>query len=90
MATNLSISLRPWPEKQSTNTQSLSYFISQINQQRGSFRHVTEASLEQEIWNAEAGQTNVEDSVVESEGQDKAMAKDQMGAAREEIAKHIA
>ena len=90
MATDLSISLRPWLVKESLDHRSLSNLISRINQQRGSFRHVTEASLEQEIRDAEAGQPEVNDNVYESEERDGTASTDQMGAAREVIVKQIA
>ena len=60
----LLISLRAWPAKD-VEQQSLPFLISRINQQRGSFRNITEQSLEEEIQAVKAGkvQSEVEDVV---------------------------
>ena len=69
MADPLSISLRSWPEDDRVRT-SLPYLIARINEQRGSFRNITEASLEEEIRAAEAGEDNGEDAKMEDDGED--------------------
>ena len=51
----LLISLRAWPAKD-VEQHSLPFLISRINQQRGSFRNITEQSLEEEIQAAKAGE----------------------------------
>jgi mediator of RNA polymerase II transcription subunit 17, fungi type len=48
------LSLRAWPKKDDTST-ALSSLISRINVERGSFRNVTEESLEEEIRQSESG-----------------------------------
>jgi hypothetical protein len=51
---DLPLSLRAWPRKDDSDT-TLSLRISRINLERGSFRNVTEESLEEEIQQSEAG-----------------------------------
>ena len=66
IADQLSLSLRAWPTK-GTATESLPYLISRIVEQRGSFRNITEQSLEEEIRKtnhneAQLGQEDAESS----------------------------
>lgn len=92
MADQLSISLRAWPQQDKTK-ESLPYLIARINDQKGSFRSVTEASLEEEIRAAEAGEArtveNAEDKEVIEDGQDAKVKGDELSKAREEIIKQI-
>ena len=55
MDDRLSLPLQAWPAKD-PNESSLPYLISRINAQRGSFRNITEESLEEEIEAIETGQ----------------------------------
>ncbi|KAL8717758.1 MAG: hypothetical protein Q9225_005027 [Loekoesia sp. 1 TL-2023] len=92
MADQLSISLRAWPQQDKTK-ESLPYLIARINDQKGSFRNVTEASLEEEIRAAEAGEASkvetAEDKELIEDGQDAKMKGDELSKAREEIIKQI-
>ena len=54
MAGNQPFSLQAWPAVDK-DKESLQYLISRINEQKGSFRNVTEASLKEELQNTEAG-----------------------------------
>ena len=56
MSDQLSLSLQAFPNVDK-DKESLKYLISRINQQKGSFRNVTEQSLEEEIQAQEAGKT---------------------------------
>ncbi|KAL8988107.1 MAG: hypothetical protein Q9177_002770, partial [Variospora cf. flavescens] len=92
MADPLLISLRAWPS-QDKPADSLPYLIARINEQKGSFRNVTEASLEEEIRAIEAGESN---DTVESETKDLAEEiqgveahGDVLANAREEIIKQV-
>lgn len=60
MADQLSLSLQAFPTVDK-DKESLKYLISRINQQKGSFRNVTEQSLEEEIQAQEAGKTDTDD-----------------------------
>lgn len=90
MADPLSISLRTWPSPDPT-ADSLPYLIARINEQKGSFRNITEASLEEEIRSIEAGEsqsTHAPDP--QHEGEEKEDGKDkvdELATAREEIIK---
>ena len=59
MADQLSLPLQAWPAKD-PNENSLPYLISRINAQRGSFRNITEESLQEEIEAIETGQAQPE------------------------------
>ncbi|KAL8728273.1 MAG: hypothetical protein Q9166_005514 [cf. Caloplaca sp. 2 TL-2023] len=91
MADQLSISLKAWPSYDKV-TESLPYLIARINEQRGSFRNITEASLEEEIRAAEAGEQrdspDDEGDLVE-EGLDAQAKGDELSRAREEIIKKV-
>lgn len=92
MTDPLSISLRAWPAPDKT-VESLPYLIARINEQKGSFRNVTEASLEEEILAAEVGEsqesddTEQKDAVVE--GHHTKAKGDELATAREEIIKQV-
>ncbi|KAL9599294.1 MAG: hypothetical protein Q9219_003921 [cf. Caloplaca sp. 3 TL-2023] len=92
MADQLSIALRAWPT-QDESKQSLPYLIARINEQKGSFVNVTEASLQEEIRAAEAGEAeltaNAEDKEAVEDGQDIKAKGDELFKAREEIVKQI-
>ena len=88
----LSISLKAWPQHDKSKD-SLPYLIARINEQKGSFRNVTEASLEEEIQAAEAGEAialHAEfDQEASSDGHDTEKKGDELRQAREEIIKQI-
>ena len=90
MADQLAISLRAWPSDDKTN-ESLPYLIARINDQRGSFRNITEASLEEEIRRAERGEeidlSADEDGVPDS--QDNEDKGEELAVAREDMIKRI-
>ncbi|KAL8883049.1 MAG: hypothetical protein Q9192_007472 [Flavoplaca navasiana] len=90
MADQLAISLRAWPSDDKT-TESLPYLIARINDQRGSFRNITEASLEEEIRLAERGE-EIDLSADEDalpEGQDNEAKGKELAVAREDMIKRI-
>ncbi|KAI4289589.1 MAG: hypothetical protein L6R35_001146 [Caloplaca aegaea] len=86
------ISLRAWPSQDKT-ADSLPYLIARINEQKGSFRNVTEASLEEEIRAKEAGESNdtaeSETKDVGEESQGFEAHGDALATAREEIIKQV-
>ncbi|KAL8902580.1 MAG: hypothetical protein Q9207_004581 [Kuettlingeria erythrocarpa] len=86
MADQLSLSLRAWPSTDKTK-ESLPYLIARINEQKGSFRNVTEASLEEEIRVAEAGGAQVTDDA--EEGQDIKAKEEKLIKAREQIIQEV-
>ena len=91
MPDQLSLSLQAFPAV-NEEKESLKYLISRINQQKGSFRHVTEQSLEEEIQAQEAGKIDVEEQdVVETveEIEDVKSKQDELVKAREDIVKQI-
>ncbi|KAL8827030.1 MAG: hypothetical protein Q9170_007173 [Blastenia crenularia] len=92
MADQLSISLRAW-RPQNKLKDSLPYLISRINEQKGSFRNITEASLKEEIRAAQAGESkaveNGDDEEATEDGQDTKAKGDELSKAREEIIKQI-
>lgn len=88
---NITLSLQapiaPSPEKDS-----LQYLISRINEQKGSFRNVTEESLEEEIHNGQATEVALEDDDHMDTGEDIEDAKtkkERVMKAREEMLKSI-
>ncbi|KAL8679419.1 MAG: hypothetical protein Q9186_004296 [Xanthomendoza sp. 1 TL-2023] len=91
MADPTSISLRAWPSEDKV-TQSLPYLIARINEQRGSFRNVTEASLQEEIRAIEAGDqsdlTDKDDDITEDE-QNAQADGERLFKARQEIIKQV-
>lgn len=92
MADPLSISLRAWPSPDKT-TDSLPYLIARINEQKGSFRNLTEASLEEEIRATEGGNSEInaesETKDTGEEARDVEAKSDVLAAAREEIIKQV-
>ena len=75
------------PEKQS-----LQYFISRINDQRGGFRNVSELSLEEEIKAGGGDKAILEDdesSDSDQEVEDTRTKKERVSKAREEMLKQI-
>ena len=90
MAEDLSLSLRPWPQPDTKD--SLPFLISRINEQRGSFRNVTEASLVEEIRALEAGEGAIDDQIPEETaeiGQDIKSQREALAIARLEIFKQV-
>ncbi|KAL9596735.1 MAG: hypothetical protein Q9179_004512 [Wetmoreana sp. 5 TL-2023] len=95
MADQLSVSLRAWPPEDKT-TESLPYLIARINEQKGSFRNVTEASLEEEIRGVKQGESgesgNPGDTAISriaKDDQDGKAQGDELALAREDIIKHV-
>ena len=91
MTDQLSLSLRAWPSKRH-ETESIPFLISRINEQRGGFRNVTEASLEDEIRAIETGESSPQEEIFDTQGDASADPKSQQEeivAAREEIIKQI-
>ncbi len=92
MADQLSLSLQAFPVIDK-DKESLQYLIARVNEQKGSFRNVTEESLEEEIRNAEEGKIDPEDEdVVETIEvvKDAKTKRDEVYQARGEILKQIA
>ncbi|MCJ1431114.1 RNA polymerase II mediator complex subunit [Xylographa pallens] len=90
MAGDLSVSLRAWPTVK-TEDQSLSFLIARINGQKGSFRNVTEQSLEQDVRSFEAGEVHDSDNerFLEEKPEVTKSRKDEVLAGRNEILKQI-
>lgn len=94
MPDQLSLSLQAFPTVDK-DKKSLKYLISRINQQKGSFRNVTEQSLEEEIQAQDAGKTDTDDQdVVETvetveEVEDVKTKQEEVTKAREVIVKQI-
>lgn len=91
MPDQLSLSLQAFPTVDK-DKESLKYLISRINQQRGSFRKVTEQTLEEEIQAQEAGRSDTEDQdVVETveEVEDVKTKQEEVTKAREDMIKQI-
>ncbi|KAL8928990.1 MAG: hypothetical protein Q9208_001433 [Pyrenodesmia sp. 3 TL-2023] len=86
MADPLSLSLRAWPSSDK-RIESLPHLIARINEQKGSFRNVTEASLEEEIRAAEAGEAQATDDA--EEGQNPKAKEDELLRAREQIIQEV-
>lgn len=91
MSDQLSLSLQAFPTVDEEK-ESLKYLISRINQQKGSFRNVTEQSLEEEIQAQEAGKTDKDvQDVVETveEVEDVKTKQEEVMKAREDMIKQI-
>lgn len=91
MPDQLSISLQAFPTVDK-DKESLKYLIARINQQKGSFRNVTEQSLEEEIQAEEAGQPETDDQhVLETveEVEDAKTKQEEVIKAREDMIKQI-
>ena len=71
--------------------ESLKYLISRINQQKGSFRNVSEQSLEEEIQAQEAGKIDEDDQDVEpvEQVEDVKTKQEELAKAREDMMKQI-
>lgn len=92
MPDQLSISLQAFPTVDK-DKESLKYLIARINQQKGSFRNVTEQSLEEEIQAEEAGKAETDDDqdVLDTveEVEDVKTRQEEVTKAREDIIKQI-
>ena len=91
MADPISISLRAWPA-QDAGKETLPSLISRINEQRGSFRNITESKLEEEAQAANISEASIEDQTNALSGVDSQDAKtrrEEMSTAREEILKQV-
>lgn len=91
MPNQLSLCLQAFPTVDK-DKESLKYLISRINQQKGSFRNVTEQSLEEEIQAQEAGNIDTDDQqVVETveEVEDVRTKQEELTKAREDMIKQI-
>ena len=87
MTDNLLLSLQASP-KPDPGKDSLSLLIARINEQRGSFRNVTEDILEQEIREGEAAESDdAEETVPEPE--DPKSREEDLAAAREEMLRQV-
>lgn len=91
MAEPLSLSLQAFPPVDKEK-ESLEYLIRRVNNQGGSFRNITEQSLEEEIRELDTGGENEEQedvvATVEA-GEDAKTKKEEVSKAREEILKHV-
>ena len=91
MADSQHFSLQVWPTP-NKEKESLKYLISRINDQKGSFRNVTEQSLEQELKDSE---NNIAVPELQKESQyakDESNAqnqKDEVYKVREEVLKQV-
>ncbi len=91
MAETLSLSLQAFPPADK-DKESLQYLIRRVNEQRGSFRNVSEQSLEEEIRELDAGGADSSRGVVvetTAAGEDAETKKEVVTEAREDIRKHI-
>lgn len=90
MSEDLLLSLKAWPSPETKD--SLPLLISRINEQRGSFRDVTEESLAEEIRAVELGEAIVDEQpnggTVEA-GQDAKSQREHLAAARLDILKQV-
>ena len=84
MADSLSISLHATPQTDATK-ESLPFLISRINDQRGSFREITEDSLTAEINAAKEQQSDPLDEDAAEDSQDVKPRHEQLAEAREEM-----
>ena len=91
MAESLALSLQAFPTVDKGKN-SLEYLIKRINEQKGSFRNVTEASLKEEIQALQDGEAETsEDDVFESveDVEDIKSKREAVTTAREEILKQV-
>ena len=91
MPNQLSLCLQAFPSVDKEK-ESLKYLISRINQQKGSFRNVTEQSLEEEIQTQEAGNIDTDDQhIVETieEVEDVKTKQEELTKVREDMIKQI-
>lgn len=92
MADPFSISLRAWPA-QDASKESLPSLISRINEQRGTFRNISESTLEEEAQVVDTGETSLKDPTIvlsDVDPQDVKTRREEVSAAREEILKQVA
>lgn len=92
MADPFPISLRAWPA-QDTNNDTLPSLIARINEQRGSFRNISESNLEEEAQVVHTREISLEDQTNALSGvdsQDVKARREEVSAAREEILKQVA
>ena len=91
MSNQLSLSLQAFPTVDK-DKDSLNYLISRINQQKGSFRNISEQSLQEEIEAQDAGRpdTDNQDPVDTVEEVEHVKTKqEEVAKAREDIIKQI-
>lgn len=91
MADHLSLSLQAWPAG-NKDKESLQFYISQINEQKGAFRHVSEKRLEEEIRDIETGKERAGEQDVVYTIEDAEVVKskkEEVYEAREEILRQI-
>ena len=91
MSDQLSLSLQAFPTVDK-DKDSLKYLISRINQQKGSFRNISERSLEEEIEAQHAGNpdTDTQDTLETVEEVEHVQTKqEEVAQAREDIIKQI-
>ena len=90
MPDQLSLCLQAFPTVDKEK-ESLKYLISRINQQKGSFRNVSEQSLEEEIRAQEAGKINEDEQDVApvEEIEDVKTRQEEVTKAREDMIKQI-
>lgn len=91
MASLPSVSLRAWPANDPSK-ETLPFIIARVNQERGSFRNVTEELLEEEIKALKTHKFDREEEPAVSQtigAQDAKSRSDELSLAREEILKHI-
>ena len=91
-AKSSSISLRAWP-KEDKSRDSLQNLIACVNEQRGSFRNITEDSLEEEIRAAEVGDSDFNEpdtKILADDGQESKAKSEEVATARERILEHVA
>lgn len=93
MPDQLSLSLQAFPTVDKEK-ESLKYLISRINQQKGSFRNVSEQSLEEEIEAQKNGKTNTDDldeqdAEIVEEAEDVKTKQEEVAKAREDMIKQL-
>lgn len=93
MPDQLSLSLQAFPTVDKEK-ESLKYLISRINQQKGSFRNVSEQSLEEEIEAQKNGKTNTDDldeqdAEIVQEAEDVKTKQEEVAKAREDMIKQL-
>lgn len=91
MAESLHLSLQAFPTVDK-GKKSLEYLIERINEQKGSFRNVTEASLQEDIQALHNGEAEAsEDDALESveDVEDLKSKREAVTTAREEILKQV-
>ena len=91
MTESLSLSLQALPTV-NKDKKSLEYLIERINEQKGSFRNVTEESLEEEIQTSHNGEAETsDDDVLETvdDVEDLKSKREAITTAREEILKQV-